>query len=46
MFPMQRTMVNGEEIEYTVQGFPKGEAVMLIHESVFADAYLSCHNLA
>lgn len=37
---MQHAMINGENLEYNVQGFHEGEAVVLIHGGMFADMYV------
>jgi pimeloyl-ACP methyl ester carboxylesterase len=40
MFPMQQANINCEKLEYSVQGNPEGEAVILIHGGMFADMYV------
>jgi pimeloyl-ACP methyl ester carboxylesterase len=37
---MQCAMINGENLEYIVQGAYEGEAVVLIHGGMFADMYI------
>ncbi len=37
---MQYAVINGENLEYSVEGSPEGEAVALIHEGMFADMYI------
>ena len=42
MYSMQQAMINGESLEYTVQG-SHGEPVILIHGRMFADMYSTSH---
>jgi pimeloyl-ACP methyl ester carboxylesterase len=37
---MQRARINGEDLEYSVQGSREGEPVILIHGGMFADMYV------
>jgi hypothetical protein len=37
---MQHVMINGENLEYSVQGSSEEEAVILIHGGMFADMYV------
>jgi hypothetical protein len=37
---MQKALINGENLEYSVQGSDEGEAVDLIHGGMFADMYI------
>lgn len=37
---MQQAMINGENLEYYIQGTPEGETVVLIHGGIFADMYV------
>jgi pimeloyl-ACP methyl ester carboxylesterase len=37
---MQHAMINGENLEYSVQGSDEGEAVILIHGGMLADMYV------
>ena len=37
---IQRAAINGEGLEYTIQGSPNKEAVVLIHGGMFADMYV------
>jgi pimeloyl-ACP methyl ester carboxylesterase len=37
---MQHAMINGEDLEYNIQGCHEGEAVVLIHGGMFEEMYI------
>jgi|GEM_PF-2220295 len=37
---MQHAMINGKDLEYSIQGSRDGEAVVLIHGGMFADMHV------
>jgi pimeloyl-ACP methyl ester carboxylesterase len=40
IYSMQRATINGESLEYSIQGSSEGEAVVLIHGGMFADMFI------